>query len=108
MKIIDAETAERWGREAVAHDPNGDDVVLAGRPPVGAADRRRRLVRAAIVTQLASLAGIGIAAATASSFALLSAAAFGGAGLVVLVFVSRAPRAPSPSPRRKAPASSVT
>lgn len=93
--IIDAETAERWGREAMEAGDEGS--VLAGRPPgLRVRDEQERLQRrlrwGAIASGSASVALIALAYAAGASEALALAAAFGTLAVVTMLVSARSAR----------------
>lgn len=102
MKIIDSETAARWGREAQGGGDEGS--FLAGRPTPILLEhlvdkdqlvRERRLDRVAVLAEGVSLLGIGVVAATGLRLGLALAAGFGVLSLAALLASLRSRRASS-------------
>lgn len=93
--IIDAETAARWGREAMEAGDEGS--VLAGRPPhLRERDRQAqlqsRLRLTAIAASAASICFIAGAYTTGRWSVLLAAAGFAGIGIGSLLASARSAR----------------
>ena len=97
MKIIDEETAARWGREAEELDDGGS--VLAGRPPgyLSPDERHERLQARMRWVSIAAGSGsillIFAAYAARSWPVLIAAAGCAAIGVAILILAGRAARA---------------